>query len=327
MMDDDEIERVSLVRSYLQLLRLPNIFTAMADAAMGLLFIEADWAWNDAGGLRPLGLWALGVIVAASSLLYAGGVVLNDVCDVDLDRNERPDRPIPSGRILLRTATGLAGLLLGLGVLLTWLVPLCGGSAHGGVLEQCRPGLIGTLLAGCIVLYDTYLKRTWLGPVGMGACRSLNVLLGMSVLVGPFHAEHWLVAGAIGTYIMGLTWLARNEAEESDRRQLLAAALVMLAGIGLLAGLPQMSSRLLENKPEHWYLLMTLLGAMIGWRCVWAVIEPTPVRVQIAVANGIMSLVILDAAACLAARDIHWAVVILAFLLPAMFLGRFLKST
>jgi 4-hydroxybenzoate polyprenyltransferase len=322
-----DTERSSPLRDFFELVRLPNLFTAMADVTMGFLFVQTPEAFDDAWHLDAAHAGTLLLLVAASTLLYAGGVVLNDVCDVDLDRNERPDRPIPSGRILLRTATGLAGLLLGLGVLLTWLVPLCGGSAHGGVLEQCRPGLIGTLLAGCIVLYDTYLKRTWLGPVGMGACRSLNVLLGMSVLVGPFHAEHWLVAGAIGTYIMGLTWLARNEAEESDRRQLLAAALVMLAGIGLLAGLPQMSSRLLENKPEHWYLLMTLLGAMIGWRCVWAVIEPTPVRVQIAVANGIMSLVILDAAACLAARDIHWAVVILAFLLPAMFLGRFLKST
>ena len=85
----DLADKPSTFRSYLELLRVPNIFTAMADAAMGALFVEADL---HGGG--PF----IGLLIAASSLLYAAGVVLNDVFDVELDRAERPERPLQIGR-------------------------------------------------------------------------------------------------------------------------------------------------------------------------------------------------------------------------------------
>ena len=72
----------------------------------------------------------------------------------------------------------------------------------------------------------------------MGGCRMLNVLLGMSLLAGPLHGEHFLVAGGIGLYVVGIAWLARNEAARGNRRQIFAATLLMMAGIGLLASLP-----------------------------------------------------------------------------------------
>ena len=78
----------------------------MADVAMGFLYVqlstdEQAWemAWRDAPTLI--------LLVAASTLLYAGGVALNDVYDVDIDRQERPERPIPSGRISLAAARRL----------------------------------------------------------------------------------------------------------------------------------------------------------------------------------------------------------------------------
>ena len=332
MMDDDEIERVSLVRSYLQLLRLPNIFTAMADAAMGLLFIEADWAWNDAGGLRPLGLWALGVIVAASSLLYAGGVVLNDVFDLERDREERPERPLPSGRVSLRTARWLGWDLLLLGAMLPCGVAVLLHRALPGadLGVAVRPAAVALILALAIVLYNTVLKPTLLGPLAMGACRMLNVLLGMSVLRGPLGPEHWLVAGAIGVYITGVTWFARDESQRSDRRQLAGAMMFMMAGVAMLAWLPRWSENLnwmIRQDPQQWYLLMALLGGIIGLRSLWAIALPVPGRVRVAIAQAILSLVFLDAAACYAVRGPYWAAMILLLLLPAVFFGRWIAST
>jgi hypothetical protein len=72
---------------------------------------------------------------------------------------------------------------------------------------------------------------------------------------------------------------------------------------------------------------MTLLGLLIGYRCLWAVIDPIPARVRLAVAHSILSLVILDAAACYAIRDVFPAALILLLLLPAMFLGRWIETT
>ena len=215
---------------YFQLLRLPNLFTAMADVAMGFLFVQvgpfgpSSWHMTAADG-RTLAL-----LMAASTLLYAAGAVINDLFDVAVDRRERPERPLPSGRVPFGAAHRLGWLLLAGGYFMAWVA--------SGSIEHIRPGVIGTLLAACIVLYDMGLKRTLLGPFGMGACRGLNVLLGMSVLAGSFRLEHYLVAGGIGVYVMGITWLARSENARSDRRQIVAATLVMLAGVALLASLP-----------------------------------------------------------------------------------------
>ena len=78
------------LRDYLELMRLPNVFTSMADVAMGFLFVRELATAIDA--------WLLAVLLGASSLLYLAGVVLNDVFDLELDSRERPDRPLPSGR-------------------------------------------------------------------------------------------------------------------------------------------------------------------------------------------------------------------------------------
>ena len=152
------------------------------------------------------------MLLAASSLLYISGVILNDVFDLEIDRQQRPERPLPSGRVSLAAARRLGWRLLVLGVLL--------GAGAGFFVGHLRPGVVAALLATCILLYDAWLKRTPLGPLAMGACRMLNVLLGMNALDAPLHAGHWLVAGGIGVYVAGVTWFARRESEESSRVQL-----------------------------------------------------------------------------------------------------------
>ena len=46
-------------------------------------------------------------LLVASGCLYTAGMVLNDVFDYEIDRHERPFRPLPSGRISLGAARGL----------------------------------------------------------------------------------------------------------------------------------------------------------------------------------------------------------------------------
>ena len=137
-------------------------------------------------------------------------MVLNDVFDVEIDRRERPERPIPSGRVSLDAARRLGWRLLVFGR---------GRRARGRCFSPAisGSGVVAAILATAILLYDAWLKRTPLGPVAMGACRMLNVLLGMSAVDAPLHAEHWLVAGAIGVYVAGITLFARKESERSSR--------------------------------------------------------------------------------------------------------------
>lgn len=311
-----EPEVRSTFAGFLQLMRLPNVFTAMADVAMGFLFVMGDADLSN--------LWMLGVLLAASSLLYIGGVVMNDVFDRDLDAIERPSRPLPSGRVAPKAACVFGGACLLAGTMLAWAVSFGVG--------RLLPGVVASVLVACVLTYNAMLKNTPIGPVTMGACRMFNVLLGMSVIAGFFAAEHWLVAGGIGVYIAGVTWFARTEATRSRRLPLVLAATVMMAGIAVIGWVPRWMPpehiySVLRNDARGWYVLMAVMAAMIGWRCVAAIAKPESNWVQRAVAHAVLSLIILDASACFVIRGPYFAAAILLLMLPAMFISRRISPT
>ena len=295
----------------MELVRLPNVFTAMADVAMGFLFVRTIAEPRDAG--------ILALLLLASSMLYAAGMVLNDLFDADVDVRERPGRPVPSGRVSRRAARLLGCELLLLGAAAAWAASFVAGGLTSGI--------VAGILIGCIVLYDTWLKRTPLGPVAMGVCRMLNVLLGMSVASGPWAAPHWLVAGGIGIYIAGVTWFARTEARTSSRPQLAAATIVMLLGIAFLGSFASWREGVGPILLQRWHTLMIVLGLLIGWRCLRGVLDPIPARVQMIVKHGILSLVILDASVCYVTQGPTAAMAVLALLVPTVVLGRWIYST
>src|SRR5438034_5905626 len=155
-------------RDYARLVRLPNVFTAVADIALGWL---GAWAAGTPADRWPSFL----LLIGASACLYSAGMIWNDFFDIEQDRRERPFRPLPSGR-LSRVAAGWLGatlLIIGCGFagLASWL--------KGDSLFSA-PLLLAVLLCAAIFLYDGWLNRTWAGPLGMGLCRFLNVLLGLS---------------------------------------------------------------------------------------------------------------------------------------------------
>ena len=197
--------------------------------------------------------------------------------------------------------------------------------------------MIATLLAVIVVLYDAVLKRTFVGPLAMGSCRLLNVLLGMSVampaagatVVWGYTAAQMLAAAGIGVYIVGVTWFARHEAAESRRVHLAAATFVLASGIAVLSLVYRAARRRPKTLAHEttWFLLLGLLALTILRRCAMAVSEPTPRRVQLAVKNAIWSLIVLDAAVALLVSSPAWSLIIVALLLPTVWLGQWIEST
>ncbi|MCP4189646.1 MAG: UbiA family prenyltransferase [Planctomycetaceae bacterium] len=312
----------SRLLSYLQLLRIPNVFTAIADVTMGFLFV---------GGKLPEQLIPFLGLVTASSCLYLSGMVLNDVFDFAVDQRDRPDRPLPSGRISRRSATILGVTLLGIGTASAWLVD--GIHPFEGA-PTWRSGVIATLLAIMIVTYDGVVKKTLFAPLAMGSCRLLNVFLGMSVVrdvSSPFgfRTDQWLIAGGMGVYIVGVTLFARNEAHDSRRSSLISATCVMLLGIvmlGLFPFAPQATPTLFTHIAV-WPFLLSILTFSVFRRCGKAIHTPTPSHVQNAVKQAIMTLIVLNAAICLATVGTFYAVFVLSLLLPTLLLGRWVYST
>ncbi len=317
-----------MIKSLCQLVRLPNVFTVIADILVGYLFVHPD--------LTPTATFAC--LLAASICLYWSGMVLNDVFDLEQDRRERPQRPLPSGAISPRLATVLGWGLLVMGIALGAAAGICGDEIE----LPWRSGVMAAAIAACIVAYDTGLKRSWCGPLLMGACRTGNLLLGMSTgpviwdyAWGPlgFDPAQLAVAGGLGIYVAGLTWFARNEAGKPRRGPLLWAGLVMLLGLILLATftfqhVSQAGRYHLTFRHDWWPLIVLFLAVPIIRRVAVVVATPSPEVVQAAVRSCLLSLIVFDAAICLATQQPWgWSLLVLSLMIPTVLLGRLFYST
>lgn len=309
------------VLAWLRLLRLPNVFTAIADVSMGFLVA-------DGGGSRAV-VW--GVLVLTSAAIYLAGMVLNDVLDVEVDRKERPERPLPSGQIRLATAKMVGSGLLVLGLVLGWTLQFAWGSAAPRLFQ---PGWVVTGLVLCVLAYDAALKNTLLGPLAMGGCRLLNVLLGISVTQDPtlfLDASPLTIAGAIGLYVVGVTWFARHEAETSPRPVLFSGVLLMLLAVAIVTVLPfqDILPRQRVRFPNGWaWPFLVWLGTATVWRrAMIALYAPQPEAVQGTIKQALVTLIVLDAAIALLVAGPIYAVGLIALMIPTAVLSRWVYLT
>ena len=261
------------VRAWARLVRLPNLPSPLADIALGALV--AGWPAD------PLPLVFLAL---ASMALYAAGMVLNDYFDVAEDCLQRPERPLPKGDISRRAAGVIGHGLLGLGLAFATL----SGRFFGA--NDPTSGRVAMVLIAAVWLYNGWAKRTPLGPMVMGACRGLNVLLGASVAGEAGIALAWQPAGACALYIAGLTWFARDDSGTSRRWQLVAAAGVVAAALGWTAWSLGSTDRLVP------LAAVVGLGAFVGQRISSALRDPGPLPVREAVGRLLLGYIPFDAA-------------------------------
>lgn len=190
------------LRSWLQLIRVPNLFTVPGDPLAG--FLLAYGAANNGHALLDS---RAAMAVLASLCLYSAGLVLNDLLDLEEDRRERPDRPLPSGAVPVRAAKIVCGVLTFIGLVAMTLVAGTDGS------------IAAIALTLCIGFYNGFAKRVpVLGALMMGACRGGSVMLGSVACLGkilPIPVP--VFAGAVGItlYIAAVTNLARHETRAS----------------------------------------------------------------------------------------------------------------
>jgi len=307
------------LHTWMQLMRIGNVFTAFANVLMGYLVVLSD------AGILTLSAhdaWPLAGLLAATFCLHSSGMVLNDVFDIEQDKEQRSDRPVAAGVISLRVAARFgAGLML------------------AGILFASTAGMRGCLL-GCaiaisILLYNGVLKKTPLAPLMMGLCRTLNVLLGMSYVVSDkatfcgFEKHHLLIAGGIGVFVAGLTWFARTEARLSNRWLLSFGVAVMALGFVCLSSFPTdlAESGCLQLKPDSTGLLFGVLAILILYRAVAAIFDPRPERVQVGVIHCLRSLIFLDACVVAIVSHSSMAVLTIALLLPMLTISKWIRAT
>jgi 4-hydroxybenzoate polyprenyltransferase len=315
---------LAYARSYAQLLRIPNVFTAIADIGLGAV----------ATGSLPDQFEPFVFLVLASSCLYCAGMVWNDFFDYEQDLKERPGRPLPSHRISRNAAVRLGTLLLAAGM---FFAGLAGQREDGYRISSV---IIAGLLMTAILLYDSWLTRTFLGPVSLGLCRFLNVLLGLTVAEAGIQPWGYLLALIVGIYIVGVTWFARREARLSKQLELAAASVVMLTALALALFLPVVGNPLgREEGPSRAreYLLgdlgrllfpylLVAFGFWVGIPAMRAVRNPMPMMVQAAVKRAVLGLIAFDAVLAMSLAGTP-GLLLLLLLPPALVLGRWVYST
>lgn len=295
------------VGSYVELVRVPNLFTAPPDVVLGAAIAGA------LGG--EFSLAALGGLAVASMLLYAGGTSLNDVFDAEKDAVERPTRPIPSGRVSRSTAAGLGVCLLCGGVLLALL--------SAGV----DAAVVAAAIAGGIALYDGLLKGTLPGNLTMGAIRGLNVWLGTTVAIGAISVSGWalVVPVVLGSYIAAVTYLADHETAGSNRTRV-RVLVVGLAVAALTAPLVLTTAAVGTTRLAGGILLGTVFVAWTGPALRRAYREPKPSHVGPLIGTCVLGVVLLDAAFA-AVYGLGWSLLAASFFLPALGLSRLVDVT
>jgi len=244
---------------YLRLVRAPAVFSALGDPIAGLLLDDGDFSSEQASRLS-----------AASAMLYLAGMALNDLADREEDARDRPERPIPSGAVSPRAAALIGGSLL-----------------LGGVLAARRGGArwTGPALAAMIVAYDFQLKRSaMLGPVAMGACRALSLLMGVEASHGVVTRRGTEGALQLGAYVAGLTMIARGETGAARTREL-------RAGAGLVAG--ALLATAVRGGPAS-LAWSAATAALAGPTVRRAVVQPSPRTVGPAVGALIRAIPALD---------------------------------
>ena len=286
-------------RGYLELIRPANVATALAD-------VLAGYAVAGLGNHA-----ALGWLLVSTACLYAGGVVLNDVFDRDIDRTERPERPIPSGRVSVGAASGLGGGLLALGVL-------------AGSLATAAAGMVAAATAASVLLYDAWGKRQGLlGPVNMGMCRGLNLLLGIAA--APADVGRGLAARAAAPRLhrgrnrgepgRGARRTARNRGFRSDILERWCWRRCWRWPSGTVAGHGQGVG----------------FAALLAWRVLpafWGAYQtPEPGPIRHAIRTGVLSLVLLDAVIGATYGGALYSLVIVATGLVASSLARLFAVT
>ena len=214
----------------------------------------------------PIG-YPLLVAMASAALISAGGYVINDVFDIEIDRINRPDRPIPRGDVTPIVATLWAATLLVSGVALSYLL----GWPERAIAFGAAAGLVA---------YAAILKRTPL--VGNLVVAAIS---GLTFLYGGLGGTHPLMSLApamlAGGYHLGRELLKVVADEEGDTAGGATTASVAfgptvtarLAAIALVAVIPASLAPFVWGWFGGRYLITVMVGVdpvlgYVAWRAI-----------------------------------------------------------
>lgn len=308
--------RIGKLRQYLLLVRLPNVFTTPSNILVGYL---ATTPPAEANGFH------LAALMVSSGLLYIAGVVLNDYFDVEVDRRERPSRPLPSGSISKERAMSIA------------LIALAAANAIALAVSPASLAVSAALTAA-IIAYDYRLKRSPAGPFAMGSTRFLNVILGASpalsaavasggraVPVPGIWAAAIFAATSLFVYIIAIMILSKKEVGNEKPNTSVAFSIIF----AMIASIALADIFLLQLQWVFLINLMIFAAVIVATykRLIITESWPDSNPVQQAIKNMVISIIILDSVFVSGMAGFSYGMATLVLIAPAILLAKKLYVT
>lgn len=274
-----------MIKPYLQLVRVPGIFTAFTNILLGFFAVQeinTDWFF-------------LGPLLTTSGFLFLAGTTLNDYFDYNIDKRERPDRPLPSGIIPRKTA-----LYLGLVFLIVANISSSIVGTQSFVLS-----LVITVL---ILTYNAKSKKNpVLGILNLSSIRFLNVILGTTIV--SFNLEIIWFAIPIAIFVAGISILAKTENSLSSRNtEVLNIMFILITIIYIIV--------ITFNRGFiHFVFLGLFIIAVFVPYMIYK--DRTSKNVQKKVTFQLLAIIILDATLISVFSDVTYAMLALVLYIPA----------
>lgn len=176
-----------MFKEYLQLVRLPGIFTAFSNVLIGYFF---SFSFDSEIIFLPF-------LLTTSGLLFCSGMIFNDYFDYNVDKKQRSFRPLPSGKISKQNALLLGSIFIISANIFAFLVGF-------------DTLIVSLILSFSILFYNLKLKSiSFFGIFNLSIIRMLNVLLGFSIIGISFEFFQYLLP--IGIFVFGISILAKYE--------------------------------------------------------------------------------------------------------------------
>ncbi|MDW0221607.1 MAG: UbiA family prenyltransferase [Nitrososphaeraceae archaeon] len=295
------------IKDYLALVRLPNLFTLPSNILVGMATVSLL-----AFTLTSFSQFLL--LVTISVLLYCVGIVLNDLYDFDIDKKERPNRPLPSGKISRRSAIVLVAIFSTLALILSLQVSF-------------STLVISSILFSVIFGYDKYLKNTYAGPFTIASARVMNILLGTSVSLRSVDSYSQIVTLTFVliitfVYVSLIGFISRYEVHGfSDNTKLLLPPAIVATVISSIILFTLMGFFKLES------LIILSLFSFIMIISFSRIYRRDSGRTQQIVRNMILSIIVLDSTFLTGIIGIELGLVVLTLMAPLLVLANKMYMT
>jgi 4-hydroxybenzoate polyprenyltransferase len=291
------------------LLRAPNLFTVPSNVLAGYFSVASSFTANFS---------SLAILIMSSVLLYISGIVFNDYFDIEVDRKERPFRPLPSEKVPKRTAFVAAAVSMLAANVLAFMAS--------------TPSLIIVIILSIIILsYDYRLKKTIVGPIFMGSARALNVFLGASpifpaaVMLPNSLPLLRLTAVTISEflYVLSISLLSRIEiGPKRSARTIIGPFMVIFSVIAMIA-----VASIVRLFQIDVIVSLSLFVGIIIIVSKRTIVEGSSTSIQRAIKILVLSIIVLDSIFISGTAGIYYGLPTLLLIVPSILLARKLYVT